>query len=185
LFADTQENTMTDWTTRAFLLAATVLDGLLAGMNLDRSVVHNSAWHELGAGAWAAYSLHADLSFRAALLYPFWAIVGALCSSTAAIDFYRNRNAPRAAAVPIYAGALLVVAGLLVTRMAAPNMISVPSLISDPAGLRSALAGFVFWGDIRGVLQVLAFFANLWSLVALLQSKAREDTSALSVKDAA
>jgi len=29
------------------------------------------------------------------------------------------------------------------------------------------LDGFQFWGNVRGVFQVLAFVANLWSLVVL------------------
>ncbi len=130
--------------------------------------MHNEVWRELGAGAWAAYSLHADLSLRAALLYPFLGIGVAILSAAAAVGFRRQRSRLRPVAIPIYAGALFAVSGLLVTFLAAPNMLSVPRLLDDPVGLQRALDGFVFWGDIRGALQFLAFVANLWALAATL-----------------
>lgn len=36
--------------------------------------------------------------------------------------------------------------------------------LGDPAALQQAFDGFRFWGDIRGVCQVLAFFATVWAL---------------------
>ncbi len=158
-------------TTRGLLIATTLLGGLMAGFNLDRAIVHNAAWHGLGANAWAAYSLHADLDIRAAMLYPFLGIGMALLSAAAAISFRRDRNEPRSAALPIHAGALFAISGLLMTFFAAPHMLSVPRVVNDPVGLQRALDGFVFWGDIRGALQILAFFANLWSLVTILSAR--------------
>jgi hypothetical protein len=163
--------------TRSLLIAATALSGLLAGFNLDRSVVHNPAWHSLGAPAWAAYSLHADLSIRAAMLYPFLGIGVALLSVAALVSYLRERSESHSAAPPIYGGALFAVSGLLMTFLAAPNMLSVPHLVDDPAGLNRALDGFVFWGDIRGTFQVLAFVANLWSL-ALVNPYSSDQESA-------
>jgi hypothetical protein len=148
------------------LIMATLLGGLLAGGNVDRAIVQNSAWHELGAVAWGTYSRHADLSNRGFVLYPFLGIGGALLSLAATASFRRNGGVPRAAALPIYAGALLTVGGLLATTQAVPIMLSVAHLGDDQEGLRQALQGFEFWGNIRGVLQVLAFLANLWSLAA-------------------
>jgi hypothetical protein len=154
--------------TRSLLITAVALSGLLAGFNLDRSLVHNAAWYRLGASAWAAYSLHADLGIRAALLYPFLGIGVALVGVAAMVSYLREHSEPRSAALPIYGGALFAVSGLLMTFFAAPNMLSVPRLIDDPVGLKRALDGFVFWGDIRGTFQVLAFIANLWSLARVL-----------------
>lgn len=154
--------------TSHILLAATLIGGLLAGFSLDRSVVHNPAWHQLGATAWAAYSQHADLSVRGALLYPFLGIGEALLSVVAAMSARRSSSQPRAAALPLYAGALFAVVGLSMTILAAPNMLSVPRLVHDPSGLQRALDGFVFWGNVRSALQILAYFANLWALVAVM-----------------
>jgi hypothetical protein len=55
----------------------------------------------------------------------------------------------------------------MMTLFAVPNMLIVPRLGNDPAGLRRALEGFMFWGDIRSAFQTLAFFANLWLLVVV------------------
>jgi hypothetical protein len=68
--------------------------------------------------------------------------------------------------VPLYAAALLGVAGLLLTLKAAPTMLRVRHLDDAPA-LQHALDAFQFWGNLRGLCQVLAFVGNLWSLVAL------------------
>jgi hypothetical protein len=46
-------------------------------------------------------------------------------------------------------------------------MLRVRTLGDDAAGLHQAMDGFQYWGNIRGLLQVLAFVANLWSLVEL------------------
>jgi hypothetical protein len=165
--------------TRNLLITATALSGLLAGFNLDRGLVHNAAWHRLGASAWAAYSLNADLSIRAALLYPFLGIGVALLSVAAMLSYRREPFEPGLAALPIYGGALLAVSGLLMTFLAGPHMLSVPRLINDPAGLQRALDGFVFWGDIRGALQALAFVANLGAFAILLARKPGTEIAAM------
>jgi hypothetical protein len=152
--------------TARLLIAATPLDGLLAGGNLDTALVRNTAWQQLGPVAWAAFSAHADLSVRGFVLYPLLGIGGALFSIAAAISFGRRHDVPRSAALPFYASALLTAAGLLATTQAAPIMLGVPQLGNDAAALRNAFAGFAFWGGIRGILQVLAFVANVWALAA-------------------
>jgi cysteinyl-tRNA synthetase len=154
-------------TTSALLIAATLLGGLLAGGNIDRAVVQDAAWHQVGAAAWAAYSRHADLSARGLALYPLLGIGGALFSIAAAISFRRNLRVPRSAAVPIYGGALLTAAGLLATTRAAPIMLGVPQLGDDPARLQQAFDGFEVWGNIRSIFQVLAFVANLWAFATI------------------
>ncbi|HEV8636331.1 MAG TPA: multicopper oxidase domain-containing protein [Chloroflexota bacterium] len=39
----------------------------------------------------------------------------------------------------------------------------------DAVALQRAMDGFQFWGNIRGLFQVLAFVGNVWSLVAVLE----------------
>ncbi len=48
-------------------------------------------------------------------------------------------------------------------------MLGIRNLGEDTLALQQALNGFQFWGNIRGVFQVLAFIANLWSLLAILE----------------
>ncbi len=57
---------------------------------------------------------------------------------------------------------------MLTTTQAAPKMLSLRRLGDDVPALEKAFQGFRFWGDIRGVLQVLAFAANMWALVKVL-----------------
>jgi hypothetical protein len=85
----------------------------------------------------------------------------------AAVRFFVDGGGPRSAGVAISAATVFAMGGLGMTIVAAPNMLSVPRLAGDPGGLQSAMEGFVFWGDIRGALQILAFFASLWSLAVI------------------
>jgi hypothetical protein len=110
------------------------------------------------------------LQFPAALLYPFLGIGGAALSLAAAVSFRQSGDTARRVAAPIYAGALFGVIGLLVTAEAAPNILSLQRLGTDAFGIERAMNGFIFWGNVRGTFQVLAFAANLWSLVAILST---------------
>jgi hypothetical protein len=155
--------------TRNLIAAATLISGLLAGENIQRGVVDASAWQHVGVLCWAEYSRHADLSRNAFILYPVEAFSGMILSVAAAISFWRCGQAPRLAIFPIYAAALCTVGGPLMTLKAAPVMLSVGHLGNDPVSLQHAFDAFGFWSSIRGVFQVLAYFANLWSLFALVK----------------
>jgi hypothetical protein len=158
--------------TLGLLMAATLLGGVLAGGNVNRNLVDMPAWRQVGALAWAAFSRHDDLSLNGMIVYPLEGIGGAALTIAAALAYHFDRTAPRAAAIPIYAAAVLVVGGLLATTQAAPIMLSVRRLGDDPVALQRAFDGFEFWGQVWGVFQVAAFGANLWSLVALLRPTA-------------
>ena len=79
--------------TRGLVLAATLLDGLLAGGNVERNLVHMPAWRHVGAPAWAAFSRNADLRRNGMIVYPLAGIGGALCTIAAAIAYYSDRRA--------------------------------------------------------------------------------------------
>src|SRR4051812_33040556 len=151
--------------TRFLLVAATVLSGLLAGGNLDRAFVAMPAWEQVGVLAWAEFSRRADLG-NGLVLYPLEAIGAFLLLLAAAVSLYVGRAVKARIALPLCGTIVLAAGGLLCTLKAAPIMLSVGHL-SDPAALRQAFEGFRFWGDIRGVAQVLAFFAAVWALAAL------------------
>ena len=153
--------------TAGLLIAATLLHGFLAGGNVERALVHMPAWRKLGPRAWAAFSRQADLG-RGLVLYPLEAILGASLAVAAAIAFQFDPNAARAAALPLYLGAALALAGLLATTQAAPKMLSLRRLADDDLpGLQRAFDGFERWGNLRAVFQVLAFLANVWALAVL------------------
>jgi len=159
-------------TTRGLLIAATLLGGILAGGNVNRNLVHMPAWHHVGVLAWAAFSRYADLGLNGMIVYPLEGIGGAVLTVAAAIAYHFDRSAPRSAAIAIYAAAGLVVGGMLATTQAAPIMMSVRHLGDDPVALQQAFDGFEFWGRVRGIFQIAAFVANLWSLVAVYRATA-------------
>jgi hypothetical protein len=155
-----------------FLVAATLLGGILAGINIDRAIVAIPAWKQVGAVAWAAFSEKADLG-NGLFLYPLVAIGGALLNIGAVLSYRLDRVKSPSHFFPLSLGALLAIGGLLVTVKAAPIMLGVPHLDGDPSAIQKAFDGFNFWGGIRGFFQIGAFAANLWSLSSLNQ---RTDT---------
>jgi hypothetical protein len=157
---------MTVRITREFIVAAALINGILASSNINRALIDMPAWHHVGAEDWAAFSRQADLSGRGMTLYPFEAFCGAILSMAAALSFRWTRTIPRSAALPIYGAVACTAAGLLATTQAAPIMLSVRNL-HDPIALQQALEGFTLWGGIRGAFQVLAYLGNVWALVAV------------------
>lgn len=155
--------------TCGLLVAATLLGGLLAGMNVDRAFVAMPAWKEVGAAAWAAFSQKADLG-NGLFLYPFEAIGAALLNIGTVLSYRLDRVKSPSKPLPFYLATLLAIGGLLVTAKAAPIMLNVPHLGGDPLAVQKAFEGFNFWGGIRGLFQVGAFAANLWSLFSLSQT---------------
>jgi len=166
---------MTSQLTRRLAIGATLVDSLLGGANINRGLIEMPAWQKTGPLGWARFSRHADLAMPTMVLYPLWAFSGLFLSVGALLSFRNDRSAPRSAAAPLYLAALMTAAGLLATIKAAPNMLRVRHLGDDEAALQQSLDGFQFWGNIRGLFQVLAFVANLWALVALLSPAARRD----------
>lgn len=148
------------------ITAAIVLNGFLAGGNIDRALVQMPAWRKVGAQGWAAYSRHADLE-NGLFLYPTLAIGGAVFTIAAAVSFQFDVTAPASGALPIYLSVALVLGGLLATVKAAPIMMSLRRIGDDVSALQKALEGFRRWGNVRGVLQILAFLANVWALLSL------------------
>lgn len=154
-------------TTSILLAVAALLNGFLAGGNVDRSFVQMPAWRHVGARGWAAYSRHADLG-NGLILYPLEAIGGALLTIAAALTYSFAAAAPRSAALPIYLAVALALGGLMATTQAAPKMLSLRRIGDDLGALERAFNGFELWGNIRAAFQILAFAANLWALISVL-----------------
>jgi len=156
---------MTLQRTSILLMAATLFGGLLAGGNIDRGFVAMPAWEQVGSVAWGEFIRHADLG-NGLFLYPLEAFGATLLTLAAAISFYFDRLASPKAAVPLYSAALFCVAGLIFTIKAAPLMLGIRD-INEPAALQIAFEGFRYWGNIRGMCQVLAFASQIWALAVL------------------
>jgi hypothetical protein len=149
------------------IIAATILNGLLAGGNVDRALVAMPAWHQTGLTGWADFSRNADLGNGRAV-YPIMAISGTLLTLAAFLVFLRTGRSPRRAMWPLFIAAALMLVSLPVSFKAAPFMLSLRHVSNDDvAALGTAFAGFEFWGRLQGILHVAAFCANLWSIAAV------------------
>jgi hypothetical protein len=151
--------------TGGLVVTATAFGGALAGLSLDRSLVQLPAWHRVGPVSWAAFSREADLG-NGRVVYPVVGVGSAMLSIAAAAAILLDHPVRRTVAVPAAAAAVLAVGHTFATAQAAPNMLSVGRLGDDEPALRGALDRFTRWQAIRPALQVVAFMANLWSLVA-------------------
>ena len=157
--------------TQQLVIWATFVDSLLAGMNVNRALIEMPAWQQVGPRSWASFSRHADLGLGGLILYPSQAFLGALLSIFALISFYRDGGEPRRARLPLFTAALATIAGLMATTRAAPVMLGVRDMGEESIDLQHALNRFQMWGNIRGVFQLLAFVANLWSLLVISGSR--------------
>ena len=144
------------------LIGATVLSGLLAGIDLNRVAVEMHAWEQVGATEWAVYSQHADLA-NGLFLYPFEAIGAALLTMGAIGCFHVSRVDHHRTLRFLYAALALSIVGLLLTMKAAPIMLGIRD-VSDPAALQRAFERFFFWGNLRSVCQIAAFVSVVCGL---------------------
>jgi hypothetical protein len=148
-------------------IAATIVNGLLAGGNVDRAIVARPAWSQIGFAAWADYSRHADLG-NGQWFYPMMALGGTLLSVLAAVFFFINGRMPRRASWPIVLAAASMIVCLPISFIAAPFIQSLRHIgDQDVAALSRAFMGSFLWGRFQMALHVLGFFANIWSVVAL------------------
>lgn len=144
-------------------LAATLLTGLLAGGVMDRAIVGGPAWQELGAQAWAQYGRLADLG-AGLLAYPIEGVGSTLLTLAATISHYVESSRVRGVTGPLYCAAAFSAAGLLLTTRAAPIMLGLPALQTQPA-VQQAFDQFFLWGlFLRGSADVLCFVALVWAL---------------------
>jgi hypothetical protein len=157
---------MATFRTRLLLLGATVLNGILAGGIVDRVILGGPAWRDLGAGAWAEYSRHADLG-NGLIVYPVEAIGGTLLTIAGTLSNYFDHDINRAATIPLYFAIVFSISGLLLTAKAAPIMLGL-GVPGPAAAIQHAFDGFFLWGlYLRGTTDALAFVALAWALATL------------------
>lgn len=146
----------------ALLLAATGVDGLLAGASLDQSIKQLPARHAIGPRAYSTYSRAADLGPGTAC-YAALGVGGAALTGAAAVVARRERAAPRCVR-PLRLAAALAVLHSLVTARAAPILIGQRRVADDPAALTIVFERFAWWQARRAGLQLATFSAMVWAL---------------------
>jgi hypothetical protein len=148
-------------TTLMLVTIAALVNGLLAGGNLDRLLVATPAWEEVGLNAWADFSRAADLG-HGQILYPLLALGSTVLAVVAAVIFVWKRRTPSAALAAI---------GLSATFMQSLRSIH----DGDTAALGRAFAGAHFWGRFQGYFHLAAFCCQLWAIAALARLRSAND----------
>lgn len=149
--------------TLALLVAATALNGILAGASLDQSIKQLPARHRIGAVNYSRYSQASDLG-NGVIWYAAIGVSAALLAFALAIVAL-SRGESFAQAVPIYLAAGLSILHSLVTLRAAPANFSQRRYQDDEAALRAIFDRFARLQALRAFLQVLTFGLLLWAMV--------------------
>ena len=147
------------------LILATIINGLLAGGNVDRSLVAMPAWQQTGIVAWANFSRHADLG-SGQLLYPVMAIGGTLLTVIVSILLPLVGIRSKSLLFPFVLAALCMLVSLPLSFKATPYMLSLRHITNtNHYALKQAFMGFAYWGRLQGLLHVAAFCFNIGSLI--------------------
>lgn len=147
----------------ALIIAATALNGLIAGISFDGALVKLPARRRIGAVAYATFARGNDLG-NGLWVYPSTAIGAALLTIVATIAAYAEHTSV-AVLVPLSIATLTSIGHFVATSRAAPVMLRVGKTPDDEALLAPLLDRFARWSDVRATLQVLTFFVLLWALV--------------------
>jgi hypothetical protein len=147
----------------ALNIAATALNGLLAGISFDGALVKLPARRRIGAVAYAIFARGNDLG-NGLWVYPATAIGAALLILVATIVAF-VAHASAALLVPLSIATLASIGHFVATSRAAPVMLRVGKTPDDEALLAPLLDRFARWHAVRATLQVLTFFVMLWALV--------------------
>ncbi|MBV9227749.1 MAG: hypothetical protein JOZ18_00445 [Chloroflexi bacterium] len=150
------------------LLAATAMDGLLAGASLDQSIKQLPARHRIGLVAFSAYSQAGDLG-NGILWYAFLGIGAALLTIVAAVMTI-VAGVPFGQSLPVLIAAILSVLHSLVTMQAAPTNFSQRKVANDEIALTAVFNRFEGLQTLRATLQALTFFAMLWAFFVMYYS---------------
>lgn len=147
------------------LLAATTLNGILAGVSVGKAVVELPAGRRLGPAEFARFSRAADHG-NGLVLYPLLGVGGPALTIIADLVGHSAAALPEGALAALDIAVVLSVAHLGTTLMAAPRMLEVGRLGDDAPRLGTAYARFTRWHHLRTALQVATFLACLLVLSA-------------------
>ena len=149
-----------------FMIAlATAVNGLLAGLNMDTTLVKLPARRRIGAVAYATFARGNDLG-NGLVVYPLLGIGAALLTVLATAIAYAGHS-PVEVVLPLSLASLLSLLHTFATTRAAPVMLSLKDAPDDEALLTAKLDRFVRWHAIRATFQVLTFFVLMWALVVV------------------
>jgi hypothetical protein len=159
--------------TKGFVVGATLFAGLLAGMSANKVLVQLPAWAEVGVLPWANFTQTADQGLGL-ILFPVIGGVALLLTVAAVIAFHRDRTAPRSGARPINTAAVLAITALIVTVvLLAPSRLGLSRAAGNVVELQRLFASVTRVWQLKALLHVLTFGANLWALATILRDDRR------------
>jgi len=141
----------------------TLIDGLFAGVGLQKLFVELPARKNLGTIAFAQYSRASDLG-NGVYLYSSFAIGGFLLKAFLLVLAWK-RSYPGDILVPLGLAVVFGGAVLVTTGFAAPQMLRIRRTADKEELLSPLLEKFVFYSYPRSVFMLLQFVAMLWVLI--------------------
>lgn len=152
--------------TQWLLLAAVVVNGLLAGCSLDQSIKQLPARHRIGNVAFSEYSKAGDLGNG----LPLYVALGVGCfllTIVAGIVGLGELDGTEQD-VPLWLMIGLTIVWGLATSRAAPTNFSQRKHSGDEAALRDVFDRFTRWQTIRVTTQVLALLTVVWAFAVTI-----------------
>ncbi len=150
----------------ALMVTAVAINGILAGISIERSIIELPAWSSVNLSGFHDYSLAADLD-RGLIFYPAIEVIAAALVIAAAV-------AGAAAGLSfnglmlLYVSAVLSVLHSLITTRAAPNMLSLRNKALNKDEVKARFDRFKKWQDRRATLQLLTFLSILLAFAAFV-----------------
>ncbi len=155
---------MLEW---SLLVPAIILNGILAGGSVIKSVVELPARRTIGLPAMAAYHRAADLR-TGFLIYLALGLGAPAVTIALGIAFALDRVAPTPSGSFAYLAAALSVAHVFATSRAAPNLLRLRSGIPEERVLAQIYRRFTRWQLARAILQIAGFIAVVLALASLV-----------------
>jgi hypothetical protein len=155
------------------LVAATIVDGLLAGASVDQSVEQLPARKRIGVRAYHAYTQASHMANGRFWLIPL-GIVGPILRVAASIWAF-SLGLTGDAVLSVGIAAVLAIGHLLLTwRAGSINWALTPwqppeRQVKDELQLATIFQRFARWQALRATVQLLTFVAGVWALVAVIQ----------------
>ncbi|MEO8610115.1 MAG: hypothetical protein ABI690_19630 [Chloroflexota bacterium] len=157
---------MTD-ITLILMVAATALNGILAGASLDQSIKQLPARHRIGVVAYSTYSKAADLGNGIP-----WYIgigIGAVLLTIGAAIAAVSQQVASQTTLPLFVAVGLSILHSVVTTQAAPTMFSQRQHENNEVALTQVFNQFARLQTLRALVQVISFATLLWALVSYIR----------------
>ncbi|MBV9230356.1 MAG: hypothetical protein JOZ18_13680 [Chloroflexi bacterium] len=145
------------------IIIATVVNGMLAGVNVEGSLVKLPARRRIGAVAYATFARGNDLG-NGLVVYATWAQSASLLTLLATVVAYAEHQ-PFSLLLPLSIAALLTLGRYYATSKAAPVMLSLRKTPDDEAILAAKLDKFERWSAVRTTCMGLIFLTLMWALL--------------------